>query len=547
MEDLHKLYPEALPNIPTSDMKEFTVDKKVKYFFEELKSIREKWRLSPGWMAKYGYDKIDKLESTNVEQIVDIMFATLDYVIKAATELFDLLEDEVLKEDYVQPTVKSTETEFCSRQSEKAISPVPRNDSFSGVASPNLSKTPPAPVSSGVQVCQNSDPLEEKNETMKNLKPQSKEEMGTETGIIEYDPRTSKNTQIFRTDEKDPSPTNVPAKLVQPKPPLPPPPPLMSAKGSKPTAMPLKKGPAAHPPPPPGAGKSLFQRKGTSKLKRSTQMPSLFRKLKDKMEGSNLPVKSANKRKTQLGGSSGGKEGFAASLAELTKRSTYFQQIEEDIQKYAKPILELKVAINSFQTNDMVKLLKFRNNVESILAVLIDESQVLVKFEGFPTKKLETLRTAATLYSKLDTMVTTLKNWEIVPPLVKLIDKFECYFRKVREEMDAIERNKDEESKNFKNHDIIFDFLMITRVKESMVDLSSDFMESALKERREAEAKGIGETRRIDQKMKESVKMLWRVFQFAFQAYSFAGGLDDRFDKLAKELAEEILVHSQNQ
>ncbi|EEF34344.1 conserved hypothetical protein [Ricinus communis] len=61
------------------------------------------------------------------------------------------------------------------------------------------------------------------------------------------------------------------------------------------------------------------------------------------MEGPNLPIKSVNMRKMQLGGSNDGKEGLAASLAELTKR------------------------------------------------VLTGESQVLVKFEGFPTKKVETL------------------------------------------------------------------------------------------------------------------------------------------------------------
>lgn len=56
---------------------------------------------------------------------------------------------------------------------------------------------------------------------------------------------------------------------------------------------------------------------------------------------------------------------------------------------------------------------------------------MLAKFEDFPTQKLETLRAAAALYSKLETIVATLKNWEIVPPLSKLLDKVECYIRKV--------------------------------------------------------------------------------------------------------------------
>lgn len=57
-------------------------------------------------------------------------------------------------------------------------------------------------------------------------------------------------------------------------------------------------------------------------------------------------------------------------------RSPYFQQIEEDAQKHAKTILALKIAINSLQTKDMIKLIKFRENVEAFLENLTDESQV---------------------------------------------------------------------------------------------------------------------------------------------------------------------------
>lgn len=35
-------------------------------------------------------------------------------------------------------------------------------------------------------------------------------------------------------------------------------------------------------------------------------------------------------------------------------------------------------------------------------------------------------------------------------------------------------------------------------------------------------------------------KMLWRAFQFAYRVYTFAGGHDDRADKLTRELGEEI-------
>ena len=39
--------------------------------------------------------------------------------------------------------------------------------------------------------------------------------------------------------------------------------------------------------------------------------------------------------------------------------------------------------------------------------------QVLARFEGFPSKKLEALRTAAALYSKLDGATSRLKCWKL--------------------------------------------------------------------------------------------------------------------------------------
>lgn len=35
-------------------------------------------------------------------------------------------------------------------------------------------------------------------------------------------------------------------------------------------------------------------------------------------------------------------------------------------------------------------------------------------------------------------------------------------------------------------------------------------------------------------------KVLWRAFQLAFRVYTFAGGHDERADRLTRELAEEI-------
>ncbi|KAI4299336.1 hypothetical protein L6164_032805 [Bauhinia variegata] len=349
---------------------------------------------------------------------------------------------------------------------------------------------------------------------------------------------------------------NVAASVVCPPPP---PPPLPHCSGSlagaaappPPSPMPFKAGPGPAPPPPmargngvaapppPPLGGRCLRAKATTKLKRSTHLGNLYRSLKGKVEGSTLNGKSSGGRKSFVGASSGGKQGMADALAEMTKRSSYFQQIEEDVQKYSKKITELRPAITNFKTKEMTELVKFHKDVESVLEKLTDESQVLSRFEGFPTKKLEAIRMAAALYNKLDSMLIELQNWKIVPPLGQLLDRVERHFNKIKIQVDALERTKDEESKKFKSHNIEFDFHVLVRIKEAMVDVSSNCMELALQERRENASKREPGSK-SDGKPNGCGKMLWRAFQFAFRVYTFAGGHDDRADKLTRELAHEI-------
>ncbi|KAJ6298918.1 hypothetical protein OIU76_019976 [Salix suchowensis] len=573
-------------------------------------------------MVRFRHDKTGKIENTDGAQLVDVVIATFDYMTKVARELFDILEDEQVENDYssLATTLKQSysypsklvspvaATDVCTDsrfqgtkkssylmqkneniEAQKPNSKVPTSKNTKGVASimdENSIKTPddkpvrtgiprapptPANISKGngaiYTTTSNASkrgspppappppppppPLVPPKGSIPNATPLRKGPPLPPPPPVMRSKGLTPNDMPLKNVSTPPPPPMMPSKgsasntMLLEKGPPPPPPPLMPSKGSVPNAMPLK-GPGPPPPPQFGARKSMFQTRSATKLKRSTQMPNLFRDIRSMMEGSSLTVKASSVRKVQLGGSTGGKAGLAASLAEMTKRSTFFQQVEEDIKKYSKSIMELKADINSFQTKDMIKLLKFQSNVESILQFLTDESQVLAKFEGFPSKKLETLRTAAALYSKFDTIVTTLKNWDVVLPLGQLLDKIEKYLSKIKLQLDAFERSKDEESRKFKSHNIDFEFHIVTKIRESMVDLSSSCMELALKERRESKAAVENQETmaKPDQKPKESIKMLWRVFQLAFRVYSFAGGQDDRAEKLAKELADEILIEN---
>lgn len=101
--------------------------------------------------------------------------------------------------------------------------------------------------------------------------------------------------------------------------PPPPPPPAPMGKGAAPPPPPgpMGKG-AAPPPPPPGSPGARNLRTKKSKLKRSSQMGNLYRLLKGKVEGSSLDGKSGRRGKLSAG--SGGKQGMADALAEMTKR-----------------------------------------------------------------------------------------------------------------------------------------------------------------------------------------------------------------------------------
>ncbi|KDO75856.1 hypothetical protein CISIN_1g040520mg [Citrus sinensis] len=542
--DLQNMYPEISPTIQVSEMKGASTDQILAYFYKTLKSIEDGWTMSQDGMDIFECDLQFLILFAFSYDVVENILATLDSLMKLTAEKFDMMDDEDEKKSSSSSQsntfgkVLDSYSDSCSN-SFCASPATPTSVLPDLTKAANASYTSPLLMSLRVQAVGKLNPIDVKRLSFHML---------PHVGI--QDP-----TQPMPPPPPLPQPgmSGAPPATPPPPPPppgtsgaTPPPPPLMmNLKGSTmppPPPMPLANG--APPPPPPalGAGRSLRPKKAT-KLKRSSQMGNLYRLLKGKVEGTELS-KSPSGRKSLGGGApAGGKQGMADALAEMTKRSAYFQQIEEDVEKHAKSITELKSSISTFQTKDMAELLKFHKQVESILEKLTDESQVLARFEGFPSKKLEALRMAAALYSKLDAMSNELQNWKIVAPLGQLLDKVERYFNKsnkqIKGDIEALERTKDEESKKLQSHNIHFDFHILIKIKELMVDVSSNCMEFALKESREAKAVDVSGTKAEGRK-KESVKMLWRAFQFAFRVYNFAGGHDDRADTLTRELAQEI-------
>jgi hypothetical protein len=57
--------------------------------------------------------------------------------------------------------------------------------------------------------------------------------------------------------------------------------------------------------------------------------------------------------------------------------------------------------------------------------------QVLAKFEGFPIKKLETVRAAASLYLRMSSLAQQIEDWRITSPISDHLSKITTFFEKV--------------------------------------------------------------------------------------------------------------------
>ncbi|XP_014518123.1 uncharacterized protein At4g04980 [Vigna radiata var. radiata] len=554
LEDLQRLYPGIIPSKKVSNIKDKPIDQGLVYFCEALKSLGESWMINNDCLEKHSYELPACKDNTNMRQLGETMSTTLDCLIKIASEKFDVMEEDDPKK-VIRNNSFSDMT--CSPVTPKSVLLESMSTAYSDAiplwslrAVGNLN-----PIDLKRLSYHMSPPRLQTHETEKeptinmeiiDQKVENPARSLSQDIVLHSDATTDHgetydNPQATEDVEKlSASPPLSSSLALVPPPPPPKPFKIGPAPAPPPPSMPRGSGAAAPPPPPPpGAGRSL-RPKATTKLKRSTQLGNLYRTLKGKVEGSSIKGKSSGGRTNAIGAGTSGKQGMAEALAEMTKRSSYFQQIEEDVQRYTKQIIELRSAITNFKTKDMIELVKFHKDVESVLENLTDESQVLSRFEGFPSKKLEAIRMATALYLRLDSILAELQNWNIVTPVRQFLDKAELYFNKIKTELDSLERNKDEESKKFKSHNIEFDFYILIKIKEAMVDVSSNCMELALKERRNDAASRDSGSNLINGKRKEHGKLLWRAFQFAFRVYTFAGGHDDRADKLTRELAKEI-------
>ncbi|CAG7867265.1 unnamed protein product, partial [Brassica rapa] len=600
MEDLHKLCPEIVESSCLLDIRHADTDKLLDQFYNTLKSIGDSWIDDHEWIAKSKYrnsnslgkNLSDGLGEECSQQVTSLLrrrltccrieklgkvLAALDGLITGSNEMLNMTEINIeeKKPKVNTPSQSKTPSKRASLPSEsftkQPITPRTvlhpsskvRDIKISASNLPRHMRMQALVVLIPINVkkltikkrmCQKeaqSNDGDGDNESVKKKQKSETERIEKMEKANEATPEDKSYSKVSEESETVPEslaltpplPGNAALPSLQPlpmtaergqaAPPQPPgvatplpPPPLLKAPG---------KGSGSPPPPPPRLG----AKKATGKLKRSTKLGELYRFLKAKIEGKDPKPRS---RGVGGGGSKGvgGKQGMADALAEIAKKSPYFQQIEADVKMYMKAINELKAEISSFKSKDMTELQRFHLYIESVLEKLTDERQVLARCEGFPEDKLDAIRMASALHSKLQGMINELKNWKIESPANLLFDKTEHQI-------------KAEDEKTFKRHNIPFDFSILTRIKESMVDISSGCIELALKEKREAKiASHTADSRKAKSSMIKNktlgfAKTLWKAFHFAYKVYIFAGGHDDRADKLTRELGSEIELVLKNQ
>ncbi|KAL9682535.1 hypothetical protein QQ045_014336 [Rhodiola kirilowii] len=538
--DFKMLYPDDVPEFLVKDKENTAINKALVHFYNALRAMGNVWAKNQKRIPDLMVDtNDDSFENMKLEELGERLLSKLDGMINMARKMLDAMdEDEKNKENRIQGWASGdTLNESYLDKKNTCPSPVttipflpeqkllmkfgelaeasrshqllmPLRLQSLGQLSPTVvrklspSKSPLASPNRSEEQKMVVDKQKAKllATTNNNLSSGAFKIASNVEEVPKYDAPSLLEARRNKAENSITQPANSSSAVTYPAPPpllqslngsSPPPPTQISlANGSAPLPSPLPpvtQAAKSAPPPPPAlcAAKVLCAKKTNTKLKKSCQMGNLYRLLKGKVEGSNLNKKQGGQN-SKIGGASGGKQGMTDALAEMARRSAYFQQIEADVKNYANSIMEVKAALISFQSKNMTELTNFHVYVEEHLEKLKIEMQVLARFEGFPSKKLETLRMAAALFATLERMAKTLENWKVDCPLGQQLQRVETHFTK------------------------------------------------------EAKTAEYASGSNSNGQLATCQKLLWRTFQLAYQVYSFAGGQDDRAERLTRELAKEI-------
>ncbi|CAI5462263.1 unnamed protein product [Closterium sp. Yama58-4] len=281
---------------------------------------------------------------------------------------------------------------------------------------------------------------------------------------------------------------------------------------------------------------------------------------------------------------------FRAKIEALLQDLTDETQVLQRFEGFPSSKLELLRASASLHSrlsalsHDLLSavLQRFEGFPSSKLELLRASASLLQpRFDGFPSSKLELLRASASLHSRLSALshdllsAVPMSNNDrggtpgaaagnvgtagavggaggagaaAAPASVAAVgvclDRCERLFDRVRREVEAVERSREEDAKKFAAQRLPYSGGAIERVKAAAVRLSSRLLELSAQESMKLRASVELVDGRIPvydvPRVKAGLFLLWRCFQFAFRAYNFAGGQDETAEELALTVAKEM-------
>lgn len=229
-------------------------------------------------------------------------------------------------------------------------------------------------------------------------------------------------------------------------------------------------------------------------------------------------------------------------MEELAGKSAYMRQVEQDRQKMAPMITDLKGQIVAFQPLDMLQLEHFVAEVERRLALLCDERMVLKAFPDWPEKRLEAMREAVARKAELEKLTTSMdpqgERWNARASIAEELQQVMDRFSEAKPKVEWYIREGDTIKRALSSHAVPFDMDLIKGAQHGPLQLAKYAMRMLHTAHERLLKASAADAAAALPTVKDLIS---QVLKFAFQCHQFAGGFDADANTLFGEL-HRVLV-----
>ena len=304
--------------------------------------------------------------------------------------------------------------------------------------------------------------------------------------------------------------------------------------------MPGVKTGAPPPPPPPGAIKGLSAQKnvnivnGVGNTGRS-EIVKLFQSTMRQHMKKERTGKDGDKTKSspEFSGQTRGEAQPGDVKGELEQKSNYMAKIKQDVNSHGPMINYMAKEIRGFNGGAQV-LMEFMKSVESKLAMLSDELQVLRHFEKWPEAKVEAMREACALVQELEKTATGLKAWEKKGAELATSDKYNA--------MDAIVEGFNEMDKVQPRIENLMRGMKTMQDKFNKLRIEIDINDYVSRIKENSSVMALAVMNLTLQHFSQDKAQMLRSFKFSFRVYQFAEKFSEEATSVFRALHDELQV-----